>query len=205
MDFNAPDAEQLAHRNAKLGVRRAMTSVRKAVASVKNLKNAKIQGYSNPYSPEEVARFAVALQEKSKEYKRDNNGYFRQKELLHPHALKLCEEMEQVARDNFDIKVLITATYRRPATQNKLFQQGITRARPWQSMHQYGLAWHFVPVNADGSLCWDANDWRYKQLAQSARSLGITTGIDWNDAVHYSVNICGGKRLEGWQKIIPHL
>lgn len=76
-------------------------------------------------------------------------------------------------------------SYRMPERQLDLFAKGTTKARPWRSAHQYGLAVDFVPFvplsanRAVGEWSWRANH-DYKFLAASARHCGLDVPISWD-------------------------
>lgn len=68
--------------------------------------------------------------------------------------------------------------YRTPQRQQALFDQKRTKARPFQSAHQYGLAVDFVPW-FDGHWSWDlSHDWDY--LRRCATALGLDNSIEWD-------------------------
>ena len=72
--------------------------------------------------------------------------------------------------------------FRSPERQHYLYAQGrtrpgaiVTKARPWTSYHQYGLAGDFV-IFEQGAWSWDAggvNAKRWKRLAEAGRQLGL--------------------------------
>jgi len=72
--------------------------------------------------------------------------------------------------------------FRSPERQQYLYSQGrarpgkiVTRARPWTSYHQYGLAGDFV-LFEHGAWSWDggaASAPRWKRLGEAGRQLGL--------------------------------
>lgn len=74
--------------------------------------------------------------------------------------------------------------YRSPERQNHLFAgRKVTKARPWQSAHQYGLAVDFAVavVKQNGSIEWlwpDEAPWR--GLKRLAILEGLDIPIDWD-------------------------
>jgi peptidoglycan L-alanyl-D-glutamate endopeptidase CwlK len=72
--------------------------------------------------------------------------------------------------------------FRSPERQRYLYAQGrtrpgaiVTKARPWSSYHQYGLAGDFVLFES-GKWSWDAagaNAGRWRRLQQTGRQLGL--------------------------------
>jgi len=71
---------------------------------------------------------------------------------LHPRVAVMCAEfVKQCAKQGIDI--LITSTYRDEASQAALYAQGrtgaghiVTKAEPGFSLHQYKVAFDFVPI-----------------------------------------------------------
>lgn len=74
---------------------------------------------------------------------------------------------------------------RSPARQYDLFARGkVTKARPWESAHQYGLAVDFAArvVQDDGTMgdwSWNA-DFPWEQLKREARRHGLDVPISWD-------------------------
>lgn len=80
-------------------------------------------------------------------------------------------------RSNFQI----FETYRSPVRQAYLFEmpKPITKARAWESAHNFGLAADFVPRDADGLWSWrDDEDWDF--LTRAARQFNLNTPIEWD-------------------------
>lgn len=68
--------------------------------------------------------------------------------------------------------------FRAPARQQMLFDQKKTKARPWLSAHQYGLAVDFVPWHL-GSWSWSLDhDWDFLRRCATARNL--VNEIEWD-------------------------
>lgn len=69
--------------------------------------------------------------------------------------------------------------YRSPERQDYLFTvEKTTRARGWQSAHNYGLAVDFVAYN-DGSWSWEGSeDWDF--LREAATNCGLMCTISWD-------------------------
>lgn len=84
-------------------------------------------------------------------------------------------------------------TFRDPLRQADLFAKGVTKAGPWESLHQFGLAADFVPYlsneeaielsHAKGERVmpgwnWDSShEWDY--LTNRAKSFSLVT-LDWD-------------------------
>lgn len=77
--------------------------------------------------------------------------------------------------------IRIVEGYRTPERQTKLEKQRprVTKAKAWESMHQYRVAFDFV-FQATGYNAPDA-DWR--EIAKYAKSLGFSWGGDWKGFV----------------------
>ncbi|WP_079480559.1 peptidoglycan-binding protein [Halobacillus salinus] len=91
-----------------------------------------------------------------------------------------------------DINVQISSGYRSDAEQQKLYNQGrnspgniVTRAKPGQSVHNYGLAVDYFLTTWDGAKAtWTVNnDWR--RVAEIGKSLGFSWGGDWTGFTDY--------------------
>lgn len=108
---------------------------------------------------------------------------------LSPEATTVCLQwkINCVARK---VEVAITSTYRDVESQNDLYAQGrtkpgriVTRAKGWQSWHQYRCAWDAYPDNdPDPNRIkpeWGKEDSRWKIMFEEARKLGIECGADW--------------------------
>lgn len=68
--------------------------------------------------------------------------------------------------------------YRSPERQQILFDQKKTKARPYQSAHQFGLAVDFVP-KVNGQWSWDLHhDW--DALRRLAHAHGFDNDIVWD-------------------------
>lgn len=107
-------------------------------------------------------------------------------ELLHPtcrgkvEALRGSLAAEDLAFQPFE-------AYRSPQRQAMLFAQGrtqpgpiVTKARPWSSFHQYGLACDFV-LFLDGRWSWDDSGERarwWARLHELARAVGLVP-LSW--------------------------
>lgn len=72
--------------------------------------------------------------------------------------------------------------YRHPARQLHVLNSGASKAPPWDSAHQYGLAADIVPcTTGPGKWNWtDGPHWDY--LAQAAARHGLTVPIAWDKA-----------------------
>lgn len=94
------------------------------------------------------------------------------------------------------IRIIITATLRDHEYQNMLYAKGrtapgkkVTNARGGDSMHNYGLAFDVVPLDAKGNPIWgttgdDLKIW--KEIGSIGRDvLGMVWGGDWKSPVDY--------------------
>lgn len=118
--------------------------------------------------------------------------------LLHPKFRAIATAMQhRLALDHKAGKTKtlfkVFETYRSPSRQRDLIAKGVTKAGPYESAHQYGLAVDFVPViDAEEAAIlsdmrnerrwpgwsWDdSHEWDY--LTNYAKRLGLTT-ITWD-------------------------
>lgn len=123
---------------------------------------------------------------------------YRDTSLLHPKFRRVAERLDKrlmEAHQTGKTKTVfkIFETFRSPSRQKDLIAKGVTKAGPYQSAHQFGLAVDFVAVidaaeaNALSELrgerrfpgwSWDpSHDWDY--LTKEAKALGLVT-IDWD-------------------------
>lgn len=73
-------------------------------------------------------------------------------------------------------------TYRHPMRQDYLITQGTTRAKAYESAHQFGLAVDFVPWD-NGRFNWpDVSDPCWAYLRQKAHARGFKNDIEWDRA-----------------------
>ena len=70
--------------------------------------------------------------------------------------------------------------FRSPMRQNDLFRRGTSKAREWQSAHNYGLAADFVAHHKEtGRWSWDGGeDWAL--LHRIAQRYGLSAPISWD-------------------------
>lgn len=118
-------------------------------------------------------------------------------ELIHPKALVHFQRLEQdllraVLAGECAIWFRPFEGYRPPERQLAVFQAGTSKARPFQSAHQYGLAVDFVPfipktnlardTNFDrvsGNWSWDDNHpWAF--LDRVVERNGLLRPIEWD-------------------------
>lgn len=105
-------------------------------------------------------------------------------ERLHPKAREAFMGLAAVMEDQYrtgQIKTLFKPFegHRTPERQNYLFHVSkTTKARAWQSAHNYGLAVDYVPF-VDGKWSWDErHDW--DALDFCARQRGLLRPIKWD-------------------------
>lgn len=109
---------------------------------------------------------------------------------VHPIvASKARQLIEQAYKDG--INVIITQGLRTMEEQNELYAQGrtkpgkiVTNARGGYSYHNFGLAFDFAILNADGSVNWNVDD-KWKRVGAIGKSLGLEWGGDWKDFKDY--------------------
>lgn len=100
---------------------------------------------------------------------------------LHPVFRRKATELLEILTGE-QIPFRLFEGYRSPERQQYLYAQGrtrpgkvITRARPWMSYHQYGLAGDFV-LFENGEWNWDAsgvNAMKWRRLEEAGKQLGL--------------------------------
>lgn len=108
----------------------------------------------------------------------------RRIEDLHPYVQELCRQFIEGCRAA-GIEVVITSTYRDNEYQDFLYVKGrtdksakiVTNAKSGESIHNYRLAFDFVPLK-NGKPQW--NDLAlFKRCGKIARALALEWGGDW--------------------------
>ena len=87
--------------------------------------------------------------------------------------------------------IFIFEAYRAPSRSDYLYEQGrtapgkiVTKAKAWQSLHNYGLACDLWPkVNNRWVFQYD-----YKPVAEIMRKQGFKCGIDFGDNPHFQLD-----------------
>jgi peptidoglycan L-alanyl-D-glutamate endopeptidase CwlK len=102
---------------------------------------------------------------------------------LHPKVQLLCNQFITKCKE-YNIDVIITSTYRDNEKQSALYKLGrtepgkrVTNANAGQSMHNYRLAFDFVPL-VDGKAEWN-NTLLFIKCGQIGKSLGLKWGGDF--------------------------
>lgn len=107
-------------------------------------------------------------------------------ELVHPKArgafMRLEEElMRQVLAGESDVLFKPFEGYRTPERQLELYKKGTTKAVPFQSAHQYGLAVDYVPYDPVTGWFWpEASDPAWNILSHAATQYGLLQPIPWD-------------------------
>lgn len=71
--------------------------------------------------------------------------------------------------------------FRSPEKQTELVLLKRSKAGPWQSAHNYGLAVDFVPWDEKGGFFWpDAKHPAWDYMRDLARNRGLINQIDWD-------------------------
>lgn len=109
-------------------------------------------------------------------------------------AATACTQWQAACRAR-GVDVLIYCTYRSPQEQDECYAQGrtlpgpiVTKARAWESWHQYRCAWDAIPYTPAHSPDWTYSDrnndkipdepwWRV--LVEEAQKLGIEWAGNW--------------------------
>ena len=130
----------------------------------------------------------------------------RKLEDLHPTVKSMAERfVDQCHAAGID--VLIYCTYRDAEAQNALYAQGrtikgdiVTNARGGQSMHQYRVAFDFVPL-LHGKAQWkDAN--KYMECVRIAEEIGFESAARWSGKLKETAHLqfTNGLSLSDFQR-----
>lgn len=99
---------------------------------------------------------------------------------LHPKVAAMCSAFVSSCKAQ-GIDVIITSTLRDNESQDALYAQGrttkgaiVTNARGGQSIHNYGLAFDFVPI-INGKAIWN-DDALFKRCG----AIGESVGLEWS-------------------------
>lgn len=125
----------------------------------------------------------------------DENSIYRGVALLHPKLSAIATSLSkdlirayETGRTQFRFEIF--ETFRSPARQIRLKREGTSKAGPWQSAHQFGLAVDFVPFvsQAEASALgvkvgwyWPGIDdpcWKF--LDSRARTFGVSRTLEWD-------------------------
>ena len=118
----------------------------------------------------------------------------------HP-KIRLQLEKDYIECNNLlpnGVRLRFAYVYRSPEEQEKLFKQlpKVTNAKPWQSIHQYGLAFDYViMLDKDNnrsfeSIDWNANSEYHKIVVNFFKKKGYQWGGDWKfkDYPHFQID-----------------
>lgn len=109
----------------------------------------------------------------------------RRIEALHPVLSPIVERLAESLRrghesGRFETLFKVFETYRSPVRQLYLLSEGTTKAGPWKSAHQFGLAVDFVPF-VNGKWIWPSIESRvWNDMREEAKRFGLTAPIAWD-------------------------
>lgn len=111
---------------------------------------------------------------------------------LNPRYVAQFETLAKLLEQGFDMGrtahlFLPFEGYRTPQRQLNLYAlKRTTKAKPFQSAHQYGLAMDFVPWKEKTGFYWPTNgpDWTFLQT--QAEAAGLLNDISWDRPHVYS-------------------
>lgn len=111
----------------------------------------------------------------------ENISEKRIKTLQTPVARKARRLLERAAANGVNLRV--TSAFRSYRMQRELYAQGrtkpgkvVTRAKPGQSWHNFGLAFDVVEIRG-GRAMWENSKW--PEIGQWGKELGLEWGGDW--------------------------
>lgn len=113
---------------------------------------------------------------------------------LHPIMRPLVNQLvaklhwlEWKSADGRPARFALFEAYRSPERQDRLFEQGnVTKARGWQSAHQYGLAVDFAVIVSTGDWPENSEGWAWPDdapwpdLKAAAERCGLRVPIEWD-------------------------
>jgi len=125
---------------------------------------------------------------------------------LQPHVeVKARGLLDECKAEKIDL--IITCTFRDNEAQQALYEQGrtkpgpiVTKAKPGESAHNYGLAFDVVPLR-NGKPVWgrtsDADKQLWERIGQIGESLGLEWAGRWKNFPEYAhFQMLGGKTIE---------
>jgi len=126
---------------------------------------------------------------------RKTSVYYHDLQLLHPIAIGPFNAL--YADMALDQKLAVFQpfeTYRTPHRQRELYghKPPVSKAKPWHSAHQYGVAVDFVPF-INNQWDWDGPADLYNSLHELAAKHGIHSPIKWD---------LGHLVLRNWKKLL---
>jgi hypothetical protein len=91
------------------------------------------------------------------------------------------------------VPAVVIEGWRSPTRQDQLYREGRTRARGWESQHQWGLAVDIVPLDTQGRLWWQAPQSVWDRLGFFGETQGLRWGGRWTppDRVHFEFPVSG--------------
>lgn len=97
-----------------------------------------------------------------------------------PRASKLYEMLvDGYESGRTETRFEVFETLRLATRQNHLVKKGVSKAGPWQSAHQFGLAADFVPLVDGHGWSWDpSHDYNFLRLC--AEKCGLSVPIKWD-------------------------
>ncbi|ACJ33060.1 M15 family metallopeptidase [Anoxybacillus flavithermus] len=109
---------------------------------------------------------------------------------VHPTVAAKARQLVSLAYKE-GIPIIITQGLRTIEEQNALYAQGrakpgkiVTNAKGGYSYHNFGLAFDFAILNANGSVNWNVDD-KWKRVGAIGKSLGLEWGGDWTSFKDY--------------------
>lgn len=108
-------------------------------------------------------------------------------DLCHPLAVKAFRSLEADLKAAYVIgdmpfEFRAFETYRTPQRQKRVLEDGASRARMFQSAHQFGLAVDFVPWTDLKRWHWDVEVHWWSVLKGKALKHGLDAPLSWDKA-----------------------
>lgn len=107
--------------------------------------------------------------------------------LLHPIAERAFRELgmsleADYVKGKIDVRFMPYETYRYPQRQLYFYRKGTSRAMPFRSAHQFGLAVDFVPFQAGSGFTWEVDTKAWDWLRARSREQGLVNELSWDRA-----------------------
>lgn len=123
-------------------------------------------------------------------------------EWAHPLAVKAfrslhAELVGDYTRGDIPFEFRPFETYRTPARQKLMVDSGTSRARMYQSAHQFGLAVDYVPWTDERKWHWDVEVYWWSVLKGKAMKHGLDAPLSW-DKAHIEHPLWNRVRVAMW-------
>lgn len=107
--------------------------------------------------------------------------------LLHPQAIGVFTRLLTTLEEDYvkgKVEVLFKCfeTYRTPQRQLYFYKKQTSKALPFRSAHQFGLAADIVPYLQGHGFMWDVDTKNWDWLRSRAHAAGLINDLSWDRA-----------------------